>query len=200
MNTQLTDDQLVEIISGVVDGVPPTTQEIAMAKELHQRRQADKNYFMYGIAEPDGGAYLDEVCVSHDLGILQVIAEELNLNEGTDGYRVVALYTALPLTDDERGELQCYRKAAANPVAWRCDSGSIANQRVVTVSSVVADSWVAKGMEVTPLYIKPQPRPRVPTFDEWLEIRGIKPLGWVRDVMYESYEACRAAMLNGDKS
>lgn len=97
-------------------------------------------------------------------------------------------------------EVQAWRQASANPVAWRCDSGSIANQRVVTVSSVVADSWMEKGMEVTPLYIKPQPRPIVPTFDEWLESRGSKPLGWVRDVMRESYEACRAAMLNGDKS
>ncbi|EFM0018487.1 hypothetical protein DI17_004354, partial [Escherichia coli] len=32
------------------------------------------------------------------------------------------------------------------------------------------------------------------TFDEWLEIRGNKPLGWVKDAMRESYDACRAAM------
>lgn len=38
--------------------------------------------------------------------------------------------------------------------------------------------------------------PVVPTFDEWLEIRGNKPLGWVKDAMRESYDACRAAMLN----
>ncbi|HIE5387002.1 TPA: hypothetical protein ACXNPR_000296 [Enterobacter cancerogenus] len=37
----------------------------------------------------------------------------------------------------------------------------------------------------------------VPTFDEWLEIRGNKPLGWVKDAMRESYDACRAAMLQG---
>lgn len=36
----------------------------------------------------------------------------------------------------------------------------------------------------------------VPTFDEWLEIRGNKPLGWVKDAMRESYDACRAAMLH----
>lgn len=40
----------------------------------------------------------------------------------------------------------------AEPVAWRCDSGSIANRRVVTVSKVVADSWGEKGMKVSPLY------------------------------------------------
>ncbi|MGM8528950.1 DUF551 domain-containing protein, partial [Enterobacter asburiae] len=37
----------------------------------------------------------------------------------------------------------------------------------------------------------------VPTFDEWLEIRGTKPLGWVKDAMRESYDACCAAMLQG---
>ncbi|MCX3397083.1 hypothetical protein [Citrobacter amalonaticus] len=36
----------------------------------------------------------------------------------------------------------------------------------------------------------------MPTFDEWLEIRGNKPLGWVKDAMRESYDACRAAMLD----
>lgn len=41
----------------------------------------------------------------------------------------------------------------------------------------------------------PQPAPVVPTFDEWLELSGNKPLGWVKDAMRESYDACRAAML-----
>ena len=45
------------------------------------------------------------------------------------------------------------------------------------------------------LHIKAQPAPVVPTFDEWLQIRGNKPLGWVKDAMRESYDACRAAML-----
>ncbi|EHG9340702.1 DUF551 domain-containing protein [Salmonella enterica] len=39
------------------------------------------------------------------------------------------------------------------------------------------------------------PAPLVPTFDEWLELRGNKPLGWVKDAMRESYDASRAAML-----
>lgn len=47
----------------------------------------------------------------------------------------------------------------------------------------------------THLYAEPQPAPVVPTFDEWLEIRGNKPLGWVKDAMRESYDACRAAIL-----
>ncbi|HHK9742454.1 TPA: hypothetical protein ACQZJD_005160 [Raoultella ornithinolytica] len=47
----------------------------------------------------------------------------------------------------------------------------------------------------TKLYLHAQPAPVVPTFDEWLEIRGSKPLGWVKDAMRESYDACRSAML-----
>ncbi|HFI7770038.1 TPA: hypothetical protein ACGSBM_000458 [Escherichia coli] len=40
-----------------------------------------------------------------------------------------------------------------------------------------------------------QSAPVVPTFDEWLELSGNKPLGWVKDAMRESYDACRADML-----
>ncbi|WP_410738328.1 hypothetical protein [Citrobacter portucalensis] len=47
------------------------------------------------------------------------------------------------------------------------------------------------------LYTAP-PAPVVPTFDEWLELRGNKPLGWVKDAMRESYDACRAAMLQDE--
>ena len=52
----------------------------------------------------------------------------------------------------------------------------------------------------TQLYRHAQPAPVVPTFDEWLEIRGNKPLGWVKDAMRESYDACRAAMLQAGNS
>ncbi len=55
---------------------------------------------------------------------------------------------------------------------------------------------IRKGPDMTPA----QPAPVVPTFDEWLELSGNKPLGWVKDAMRESYDACRAAMLNGGKS
>ncbi|HGJ6242435.1 TPA: hypothetical protein ACJGK5_003163 [Salmonella enterica subsp. enterica serovar Enteritidis] len=41
VNNWLTDDQLAEILSGVVDGVEPTTQELTMAAELQERRKAD---------------------------------------------------------------------------------------------------------------------------------------------------------------
>ena len=52
---------------------------------------------------------------------------------------------------------------------------------------------------IAPLYTAP-PAPVVPTFDEWLAIRGDKPLGWVKDAMRESYDACRAAMLQAGSS
>lgn len=47
------------------------------------------------------------------------------------------------------------------------------------------------------LYTTPPAPVSVPTFDEWLEIRGNKPLGWVKDAMRESYDVCRDAMLQG---
>ncbi|EMC7916107.1 hypothetical protein VLI49_001636 [Enterobacter kobei] len=50
------------------------------------------------------------------------------------------------------------------------------------------------------IYTAPPAPVSVPTFDEWLEIRGNKPLGWGKDAMRESYDACRAAMLQGGKS
>lgn len=54
-----------------------------------------------------------------------------------------------------------------------------------------------EGIEDEYFYSAPPVPVSVPTFDEWLEIRGNKPLGWVKDAMRESYDACRAAMLQG---
>ncbi|WP_188245936.1 hypothetical protein IB212_15730 [Enterobacter sp. E12] len=56
-----------------------------------------------------------------------------------------------------------------------------------------------EGIEDEYFYSAPPAPVSVPTFDEWLEIRGNKPLGWVKDAMRESYDACRAAMLQGAK-
>lgn len=44
ISDRLTDEQLAEILSGVVEGVEPTTQEVAMAAELQEHRK--------GAAEP----------------------------------------------------------------------------------------------------------------------------------------------------
>lgn len=43
------------------------------------------------------------------------------------------------------------------PVAWRCVSGTIAEQRLVTLNKLVADHWRDKGHEVIPLYAAPVP-------------------------------------------
>ncbi|HHA1754525.1 TPA: hypothetical protein ACOEA5_002366 [Enterobacter kobei] len=57
--------------------------------------------------------------------------------------------------------------------------------------------WANPDAGLIPVYTAPPAPVSVPTFDEWLEIRGNKPLGWVKDAMRESYDACRAAMLQG---
>lgn len=51
--------------------------------------------FMYGIADPDGNAYIDDFCVSEDLGLVEDTVTELNHDreEGDElNYSVVALY------------------------------------------------------------------------------------------------------------
>ncbi|HFK9525417.1 TPA: hypothetical protein ACG0T3_004092 [Citrobacter farmeri] len=47
------------------------------------------------------------------------------------------------------------------------------------------------------LYAAPPAPVVLPSFDEWLTSTGRKPVAWVREVMEESYNACRAAMLQG---
>lgn len=80
-----------------------------------------------------------------------------------------------------------------NPVLAYADSyRDMAKRGVesIPVWSVITDLE----RNIAPLYTAPT-APVVPTFDEWLAIRGNKPLGWVKDAMRESYDACRAAML-----
>lgn len=84
----------------------------------------------------------------------------------------------------------------SEPVAWRWFH---LNQWHVTNDEERARDLSWDSVKVTPLYAAP-PAPVVPTFDEWLAIRGDKPLGWVKDAMRESYDACRAAMLQAGNS
>lgn len=77
----------------------------------------------------------------------------------------------------------------AEPVAWIWKTASGYDTTSVRMPRNRPGKYAAR-----PLYTAP-PAPVVPTFDEWLEIRGNKPLGWVKDAMRESYDACRAAML-----
>lgn len=83
----------------------------------------------------------------------------------------------------------------AEQVAWR--SLYYENHGLLTGSKNVLASWQKLGWKCDPLYTAPPAPVSVPAFDEWLEIGGNKPLGWVKDAMRESYDACRAAMLQG---
>ena len=106
----LTDEELENLLSELeLCGI--YGRQVRALAELQERRAADKNYFMFGIADPSGQAHMDEFCVSSDKGLLEIEVDALNQNEGTDGYRVVGLYTVLPLTNDERTELQELRKS-----------------------------------------------------------------------------------------
>ena len=64
------------------------------------------------------------------------------------------------------------------------------------IHSHVIEYILKLGEELEDLRVEQAEMQPVPTFDEWLELSGNKPLGWVKDVMRESYDACRAAMLN----
>ncbi|MDK9583178.1 hypothetical protein [Lelliottia wanjuensis] len=93
-----------------------------LVTELQQRRAADNNCQLYGIVDCNGNAYIDELCVAPIASHLDCVIDELNAdygigeyaNEGAP-YRIVALYTALPLTDSERAELENYRNAEFMP-------------------------------------------------------------------------------------
>ncbi|MCS4445198.1 hypothetical protein [Klebsiella pneumoniae] len=160
-NNQLTDKRLAQLAKRNFcqtkgeEYTPFGDEVVSMAAELQQRRAADKNCFMYGIVDPDGKAHMDDFCVSNDIGLLEVEVSELNRNEGTDGYRVVALYTALPLTDSERAELQERRKADSEPVAWT-------DEEELNFVNDMACMWT-KGMGINevPLYRHAQPAPVV---------------------------------------
>ncbi|HFT3329256.1 TPA: hypothetical protein ACHUB6_003802 [Klebsiella pneumoniae] len=89
-------------------------------------------------------------------------------------------------------ELQERRKADSEPVAYMYDGEDGTEYN--------GHNEFSGGGKGIPLYRHAQPASVVPTFDEWLELSGNKPLGWVKDAMRESYDACRAAMLNGGKS
>lgn len=53
---RLSDDELVEIISGSVEGCNPTTQEISMARELLAYREASKKPVGYALTQVGTGA------------------------------------------------------------------------------------------------------------------------------------------------
>lgn len=78
-------------------GAPVTRQEeqelARMALAAMDSEPAGKP-FMYGIADPDGNAYIDDFCVSEDLGLVEDAVTELNYDreEGDE-----LCYSAIPL-------------------------------------------------------------------------------------------------------
>lgn len=84
--------------------------------------------FMYGIADPDGNAYIDEFCVSEDLGLVEDAVTELNYDreEGDElCYSAVPLYLhaqPVPVVPDEMywqdAPVDGSTRAAAYATGW----------------------------------------------------------------------------------
>lgn len=84
----------------------------------------------------------------------------------------------------------------AQPVAWRHDDGPFAGIAITRAKSV-ADSWIAKGWTVTPLYTAP-PAPAVPDeigFQEAKELFNYLMTEEELNATVNGYNACRAEML-----
>ncbi|MFK5107541.1 DUF551 domain-containing protein [Klebsiella pneumoniae] len=121
-----------------------------------------------------------------------------DVDRGGCGY----LFTVNPVTPhaDERRIILLYRHAQPAPVVPNGLRLALSNAGIAAPES---DEMLAatceKHIQALVTWVKDrkpfQSAPVVPTFDEWLEIRGNKPLGWVKDAMRESYDACRADML-----
>ncbi|MEG7328508.1 hypothetical protein [Serratia marcescens] len=132
----------------------------------------------------------------------------------TERLRAIASGDAFICTQDDESvamarELLANREA--QPVAGECDREVYENGKsaCLVVIPKEAAEVICRGIsEVTGckvdwhyfggrVHIKAltPPAPAVPTFEEWLSTLESKPLGWVRDSMKESYDACRAAML-----
>lgn len=92
ISDRLTDEQLAEILSGVVEGVEPTTQELTMAAELQERRKADS-------VRPVG--YVSESAIfCLDLGQHEVITAKPEKDADDARYwDVIPLYVAPPVQE-----------------------------------------------------------------------------------------------------
>lgn len=102
---------------------------------------------------------------------------------------VEAKWESVSIAQDMLQNADAFDELAANreaqPVAWRHDNGPFAGIAITRAKSV-ADSWIAKGWTVTPLYTAP-PSPAVPP-----EIPLTSP---VAAEYVAGWNACRAAML-----
>lgn len=143
---------------------------------------------------------------------LRVFREALERSEETLQREVCKIVDGHDLMQKKLKEAEAKLEAAekriaelesreVKPVAWRCDSGSIANRRVVTVSEFVADSWAEKGMDVSPLYTAPPTPAFVPEpikrndADGWWMYKGRRVGGGCAEWYNRALDDCRAAML-----
>lgn len=102
-------EEISKFHSGMV--FPPSHDEIElMARALLSVLDAQEKPFMYAIADCNGEAYFDEICVDSDGGLLSDVVDSLNdSSEKVDiGYSVVPLYTIPPAASvPEWSNAQC---------------------------------------------------------------------------------------------
>jgi len=117
------------------------------------------------------------------------VKEKLELEEGLWRYASQKTIKAIVEHIDAL-EFALAANREAQPVAWRHDNGPFAGMAITRAKSV-ADSWIAKGWTVTPLYTAP-PAPAVPEEAKLGEMPflGKNERGYVR-----GWNDCRAAML-----
>lgn len=80
-----------------------------------QQAEGEPKPFMYGIQEPNGSPYMDELCVSGDEGDLDDVVENLNDHNEDGEYKVVALYLAAPLPAQQQGQEEPRNEAGETP-------------------------------------------------------------------------------------
>ena len=130
-----------------------------MAQELIQRREAADNP-VYQVAYDGGWHDVEEPIYRQgveDQRETRVVYLSAPLTSA-DWEKDSSLETWFPLTAER---LAAYDRAAKEPVAWRCASGTLAERRLVTVNKPVADSWRDEGCKVVPLFTA-APLPVVP--------------------------------------
>lgn len=130
----------------------------------------------------------------------------------------IALFSAEPVGITDRNEIECLKRgemANVMPPDYKgVDAGDevyvyVAPTATVEPVAFINGAWTLVyyrppkelGLKIGDKLFTAPPAPAfVPTFDEWLHIRGNKPLGWVKDAMRESYDACRSAMIQAGNS
>lgn len=178
--TRFTKEQLIEKLQ----------HRIAVAANYPDLEEAQLDAVIFNIAlasleaEPVGevvlGEYDDSGC-HPDARVVCIAADgQADWENFKDGTRLYAAPPS-PVAIDERAAFNTWNNDENLPIAG------------VGAKNAAWLAWQARAKLSAP------PAPVVPTFDEWLEIRGNKPLGWVKDSMRESYDACRAAVLQGSQ-